>query len=89
LGKKTRLFGAILCYKNDRLPRQTRDKRRQGKALKREPFSFQGKKVVVVVNKADLLMPSNGASAEDLPKVLEFVRGAAVSQNGLFKAIDI
>ena len=41
------------------------------------------------MNKADLLMPSNGASAEDLPKVLEFVRGAAVSQNGLFKAIDI
>eukprot|EP01046_Picozoa_sp_COSAG06_P048028 COSAG06_NODE_7098_length_2635_cov_2.976341_2_plen_66_part_00 len=57
------------------LPRQTRDKRRENS--KRTVF-LQGKKVVVVVNKADLLMPSNGASAEDLPKVLEFVRGAAV-----------
>lgn len=36
-----------------------------------------GKKVVVVVNKADLLMTSNGAAPDDLEKVLGFVRGAA------------
>ena len=36
-----------------------------------------GKKVVVVVNKADLLMTSNGAAPGDLEKVLGFVRSAA------------
>ena len=36
-----------------------------------------GKKVVVVVNKADLLMTPNGAAPGDLEKVLDFVRGAA------------
>ena len=36
-----------------------------------------GKKVVVVVNKADLLMTSNGAAPGDLDQVLRFVRAAA------------
>jgi small GTP-binding protein len=40
-------------------------------------ISDWGKKVVVVVNKADMLLPSNGGDPEDLSKVLEFVRTAA------------
>ena len=36
-----------------------------------------GKKIVVVVNKADLLMESNGAAPDDLEKVLSFVRSVA------------
>lgn len=46
-------------------------------------ISDWGKKVVVVVNKADMLLPSHGADPEDLSKVLEFVRTASSEALGM------
>jgi|EP01043_Picozoa_sp_COSAG02_P046728 translation initiation factor 2 gamma subunit (eIF-2gamma) len=48
-----------------------------------------GKKVVVVVNKADLLMTSNGAAPGDLEQVLAFVRGAAADALAMPVSLDI
>eukprot|EP01043_Picozoa_sp_COSAG02_P041645 COSAG02_NODE_3469_length_6691_cov_9.305218_4_plen_198_part_00 len=48
-----------------------------------------GKKVVVVVNKADLLMESSGAAPDDLKKVLSFVRGAAADVLAMPVSLDI